>query len=100
MHLLVLFVDGLSIRKKNDGNFASCTTRNDPVSRHFFFLLDTSIHNQKIKCIALFNVAWRRALMFYKHLLNELPCDGILLAANCLSRATKENPCQRRLFGT
>jgi hypothetical protein len=29
-------VDEVSIRKKNDGNFTSCATRNDAVSRHFF----------------------------------------------------------------
>jgi hypothetical protein len=43
-------VDEVSIRKKNDGNFASCATRNDAVSRHFF-LMDTSIHKQKNKFI-------------------------------------------------
>jgi hypothetical protein len=35
MNLFVLFVDGVSIQKKNDGNFASCTMCNDAVSRHF-----------------------------------------------------------------
>jgi hypothetical protein len=36
--------------EKYDGNFASCTTRNDEVSRHFF-RMDTSIHKQKNKFI-------------------------------------------------
>jgi hypothetical protein len=43
----VLFVDGVSFRKKNDGNLASCAMRNDAVFRHFF-RIDTSIHKQKI----------------------------------------------------
>jgi hypothetical protein len=36
MNLFVLFVDGVSIRKKNDGNLASCATRNDADFRQFF----------------------------------------------------------------
>jgi hypothetical protein len=40
----ICFVCGWSIHpNKNDGNFASCATRNDAVSRHFFFRMDTSI---------------------------------------------------------
>jgi hypothetical protein len=37
MNLFVLFGDGAITRreKKNDGNFASCATRNDAVFRHF-----------------------------------------------------------------
>jgi hypothetical protein len=51
MNLFVLFVDGVSIRKKKDGNLASCATRNDAVSRHFFFYMDTFIYKQNNKSI-------------------------------------------------
>jgi hypothetical protein len=49
----ICFVCGWSIypKKKNDGNLASCATRNDTASRHFFFRMDTSIHKQKNKFI-------------------------------------------------
>jgi hypothetical protein len=34
--MIICFACGWSIHQKNDGNFASCATRNDAVSRHFF----------------------------------------------------------------
>jgi hypothetical protein len=47
MNLFVLFGDGAITRKKNDGNIASCATRNDAVFRHFFFSGDNPSPNKK-----------------------------------------------------
>jgi hypothetical protein len=53
MNLFVLFGARAIARKKSDGNFASCATRNDAVSRHFFFLGggDTPSPNKKINSL-------------------------------------------------
>jgi hypothetical protein len=47
MNLIVLFGDG-AITRKNDGNFASCATRNDAVCFRHFSSGDTLSPNKKI----------------------------------------------------
>jgi hypothetical protein len=49
---LFYLVMELSPEKKNDGNFASCATRNDAVSCHFFFWM--ILHHQKKKINSFF----------------------------------------------
>jgi hypothetical protein len=51
MNLFVLFDDGAITRKKNDGSFASCATRNYAVSV-IFFLDDTPSPNKQKQIIS------------------------------------------------